>query len=110
MASSHWCHYGGPFACLPVSLALCLETAALVVLHSTGQAVTDTRLLVEASGCLIAAATAIRERGDRPGPVTLSAAVAAARRAVPPLSGTAPDPAAAADLAIALLAPLGTAH
>jgi predicted ATPase/DNA-binding SARP family transcriptional activator len=91
----------------PFPMALCLETATLVVLHTamTDQAVTDTSL-VEAGGRLLAAATAIRERGDRPGPVTLSAAVAAARLAIPPSSGTAPDPSAAADLATTLLAPL----
>jgi len=88
-------------------MALCLETAALVVLHpamagaGTGA---GTGVLVEASGRLLATAAAIRERGDRPGPVTLSAALPDARRAAPPDSGTALDLAGAADLAIDLLA------
>jgi predicted ATPase/DNA-binding SARP family transcriptional activator len=92
----------------PFPMALCLETATLVVLHTAlaDQAVTDPGLLIEAGGRLLAAATAIRERGDRPGPVTLSAAVTQARLALPPSSGTAPDPSEAAGLAATLLAPL----
>jgi predicted ATPase/DNA-binding SARP family transcriptional activator len=108
-------------------MALCLETAAVVVLHPAivlqpravdpagragtaigGQGIERTAAgvgaLVEASGRLLAAAAAIRARGDRPGPVTLSAAAAAARltAATPPES--APSLAEAADLALALLA------
>jgi predicted ATPase/DNA-binding SARP family transcriptional activator len=108
-------------------MALCLETAAVVVLHPAivsqpgavdpvgragtaigGRGIERTApgagALVEASGRLLAAAAAIRARGDRPGPVTMSAATAAARRtaATPPES--APSLAEAADLALALLA------
>ena len=79
-------------------MALCLETAALIVL---GQAGGDAP--VEASGRLLAAAATSRERGHRPGPVTLSAAVADALSALPQPPGTAADLAEAADLAIALL-------
>jgi hypothetical protein len=61
---------------------------------------------IEASGRLLAAAAAIRQRGDRPGPVTLATAVTQARLATPPPSGTALNPAEAADLATALLARL----
>ncbi|HEY6792579.1 MAG TPA: BTAD domain-containing putative transcriptional regulator, partial [Trebonia sp.] len=85
----------------PFPMALCLETAALVMLRAGA--------LAEASGRLLAAAQAIRERGDRPGPVTLSAAVAQARIA----TGTevlAPfEPMEAAGLAATLLGGLAGA-
>jgi tetratricopeptide (TPR) repeat protein len=77
----------------PFPVALCLETAALVVLP------TDT----EASGRLLAAAAVIREHGNRPCPVPLSAAIARARLAAPPPPGPALDPAEAAEEAAALL-------
>lgn len=79
-------------------MALCLETAALVVLAGTAA----TR---PAAARLLAAAQAIRERGDRPGPVTLSAAVAQARLSVG-TAVTVPASGAAQDLAAALLADL----
>jgi predicted ATPase/DNA-binding SARP family transcriptional activator len=99
-------------------MALCLETAALVLLE-VGPTAVDGGNPDEASGQLLAAAAAIRARGDRPGPVTLSAAVADARRALPaPLTGpawpvgptglgagAATDLAQLADRAIGLLAP-----
>jgi predicted ATPase/DNA-binding SARP family transcriptional activator len=108
-------------------MALCLETAALVVLHPAiviqpgvvdpagragtaigdhgiEQTAADAGALAEASGGLLAAAAAIRARGDRPGPVTMSAAVAAAHRTAAPLPEGAPSLAEAADLALALLA------
>jgi hypothetical protein len=82
-------------------MALCLETAALVLLRTGAPA--------EAIGRLLAAAQAIRERGDRPGPVTLSVAVAQARIA----NGTellAPsDPTETAGLAATLLRDLAGA-
>ena len=68
-------------------MALCLETAALVALHTamtTGRQGgdqdgridgADARVLAEPCGWLLATAAAIRERGSRPGPVPLSAAV-----------------------------------
>jgi predicted ATPase/DNA-binding SARP family transcriptional activator/tetratricopeptide (TPR) repeat protein len=81
-------------------LAVCLETAALVCL-SAG-------LDADAGQILLAAAAGIRERGKRPGPVTLGEAVAAARAgAAPPGSGApaaeAPGAEAAAELAIRVL-------
>jgi predicted ATPase/DNA-binding SARP family transcriptional activator len=80
----------------PFPMALCLETAALVVQH------TDT----EAAGRLLAAASVIRERGNRPCPVHMSAAIARARLAAPPSPGPALDPAETAGEAAALLASL----
>jgi predicted ATPase/DNA-binding SARP family transcriptional activator len=77
----------------PFPMALCLETAALVVLRAD----------VEASGRLLAAASVIRERGSRPCPVPLSAAIARARLAAPPPPGPAINPAEAAEEAAALL-------
>ena len=77
----------------PFPTALCLETAALVVL----------RVNIEASGRLLAAASIIRERGNRPCPVPLSAAIARARLAAPPSRGPGLDPAEAAAEAVALL-------
>ena len=79
----------------PFPMALCLETAALVVLPAD----------IEASGRLLAAASVIRERGNRPCPVPLSAAIARARLAAPPSPGPAVNPAEAAEEAAALLAP-----
>jgi hypothetical protein len=110
-------------------VALCLETSALVVLHpamairpgasgpagqinaaggsrATGSAVTGLRAGIEASGRLLAAASVIRERGNRPCPVPLSAAIARARLAAPRPTGPAPNPAEAAEEAAALLASL----
>lgn len=52
-------------------LAVCLETAALVCLHQPDSA--------EPARLLIAAAGVMRERGDRPGPPSLVAAVNQAR-------------------------------
>jgi len=101
-------------------MALCLETAALVVLDGAAA-------IRPAAARLLAAAQAIRERGDRPGPVTLSAAVARARLAVgaavtaergavtgsatadfgvPSARTTEPASDEAAELAVALLADL----
>jgi hypothetical protein len=80
----------------PFPMALCLETAALVVQHA------DT----EAAGRLLAAASVIRERGNRPCPVPMSAAIARARLAAPPSPGPALDPAETAGEAAALLASL----
>jgi non-specific serine/threonine protein kinase len=83
-------------------MALCLETAALVV-H---RGMMDSR---PATGQLLAAAAVIRERGDRPGPVPLSAAIALARLTAAAEPGTASgleaasEPAEAAGLAIDLL-------
>jgi predicted ATPase/DNA-binding SARP family transcriptional activator len=77
----------------PFPMALCLETAALVALPAD----------LEASGRLLASASVIRERGNRPCPVPLSAAIARARLAAPPPAGPAPDPAEAAEEAAALL-------
>jgi predicted ATPase/DNA-binding SARP family transcriptional activator len=80
----------------PFPMALCLETAALVVLPAD----------IEASGRLLATASVVRERGNRPCPVPLSAGIARARLAAPPPPGPAPDPADAAEEAAALLASL----
>jgi hypothetical protein len=82
----------------PFPMALCLETAALVMLRAGA--------LAEASGRLLAAAQAIRERGDRPGPVTLSAAVAQARIATATEVLAPFEPMEAAGLAATLLAGL----
>ena len=118
----------------PFPMALCLETAALVALHpamtirpgasgpvgrisaagggrATEPAVTGLQARIEASGRLLAAASAIRERGNRACPVPLSAAIARARLAAPPSRGPAVNPAEAAearaaDEAAALLASL----
>ena len=80
----------------PFPVGLCLETAALVVLDAD----------IDASGRLLAAASVIRERGNRPCPVPLSTAIARARLAAPPPPGPALDPARAAEEAAALLASL----
>jgi predicted ATPase/DNA-binding SARP family transcriptional activator len=94
----------------PFPMAVCLETAALVVLHAAMAIRPATSAGVEAaaSGRLFAAAEAIRKRGDRPGPVTLAAAAGQARLAVEAAEAAepAPEPAEAADLAVALLAGL----
>ena len=82
----------------PFPMALCLETAALVVLGSN----------IEASGRLLAAGSIIRERGNRPCPVPLSAAITQARLAGPPPPGPAADPAEAPEEVVALLAALAT--
>ena len=62
-----------------------------------------------ATARLLAAAEAIRKRGDRPGPVPLSgdaarAGLSRAGLSRPPLPEIGPSPAEAADLAVALLA------
>jgi predicted ATPase/DNA-binding SARP family transcriptional activator len=111
----------------PFPMALCLETAAVVLLHpamvasrpgavgpagragAAGAAGTIDEALadagvVQASGRLLAAAAAIRARGDRPGPVPLSAATARARLACPPPETGDGGPEDAAELAVALLA------
>jgi len=71
-------------------LAVCLETAALVCLTGSAGASVSSRLL--------AVAAVIRDRGNRPGPPALTAAVTQARAAMAP----APDPASDLDEAIAL--------
>ncbi|MGD0701080.1 MAG: BTAD domain-containing putative transcriptional regulator [Trebonia sp.] len=81
----------------PFPMALCLETTALVVLPAD----------IEASGRLLAAASVIRQRGNRPCPVPLSASINRARLAAPGSAGPAVEPAEAADEAVALLADLG---
>jgi predicted ATPase/DNA-binding SARP family transcriptional activator len=86
-------------------LAVCLEAAALVCLAG-GVAGSPGPADPSVAGRLLAAAAAIRERGDRPGPPTLRGAVDEARAATaasvvatgPPLG-----PAAAAELATAAL-------
>jgi hypothetical protein len=125
----------------PHPMALCLETAALVILHQAtairpaasdpdarmgaagnSPAAAGSCVLREASAWLLAAAQAIRERGDRPGPVTLPVPVAQARLAAGAVTGavtaglatssppaTAPEPAEAADMAVTLLQALATA-
>ncbi|HEX9066381.1 MAG TPA: BTAD domain-containing putative transcriptional regulator [Streptosporangiaceae bacterium] len=84
-------------------LAVCLETAALVVLAGSsgkGGAAGDGEAGLDAAR-LLAAAAAIRGRGDRPGPPALRAAADAARAALGPLpAGPVPDPDAAAQLAL----------
>ncbi len=77
-------------------LALCLETAALIV------APADT----EGSGRLLAAASVIRKRGNRPCPVPMSTAITQARLAAPAPPGPAINTTQAADEAAALLAAL----
>ncbi len=57
-------------------LALCLETAALICLAR------DRPDSVATAGVLLDGAAVVRERGQRPGPVTLSAAVTRARAAI----------------------------
>jgi hypothetical protein len=88
----------------PFPMALCLETAAVVLLDGAGDAAGGTELAV-AAGHLLAAAEAIRERGDRPGPATLSGDVTRARLAAA-RPATPRDPADAAELGAALLATL----
>jgi ATP/maltotriose-dependent transcriptional regulator MalT len=83
-------------------IALGLETAALVVQRAPVRPEAD----IEASGRLLAAATAIRERGNRPCPVPLSPAIAQARVVAPPPPGPALDPAEAVQEAAALLTAL----
>ena len=85
-------------------LAICLETAALV-LHAAGG-------LDDDLAALLGAAAAIRERGDRPAPAPLAAAVVALRAQLPtqlldvrPLSAT-----DAGRLAVALLPALPPRH
>lgn len=84
-------------------LAVCLETAALVCLARSGPGDSGT------AARLLAAAAAIRERGDRPGLPTLRAAVDAATAAVAAqIADARDDPGtdlAAAALAIAGLRP-----
>ena len=80
----------------PFPTALCLETAALVGQHAD----------IEASGRLLAAASLIRERGNRPCPVPLSASITQARQAAPPPPSPALDPVQAIGEAAALLASL----
>jgi predicted ATPase/DNA-binding SARP family transcriptional activator len=92
------------------AMALCLETAALVLLAGAGQATGDGEL-ADAAGRLLATAGLIRDRGDRPGPATLSgdvarARLAAGRSAAAGLPAMPPEPAEAAELGIALLATL----
>jgi predicted ATPase/DNA-binding SARP family transcriptional activator len=82
-------------------VALCLETAALVVQRAAMRLRPEAG--IEASGRLLAAASVIRQRGNRPCPVPLSPAIARARLAAPPPSGPAPDPAEAVPQAAALL-------
>jgi predicted ATPase/DNA-binding SARP family transcriptional activator len=91
----------------PFPMALCLETAAVVLLDGAGQAAGDAEL-AQAAGRLLATAEAIRDRGDRPGPATLSgdilrARLAAARPAWPAMPQ---QTAEAAELGAALLATL----
>lgn len=88
-------------------MALCLETAALVCLAGSAQAAG-----AAVAGDLLAAAAVIRERGDRPGPLTLAAQAEAARAqaaraAAGRASGTVPDLHAAVALAIAVLGQAG---
>ena len=85
----------------PFPMALCLETAALVMLRAGAHD--------GASGRLLAAAQAIRERGDRPGPVTLSAAVVAARITTGAEVPAPLEPTEAAGLAFTLLGGLAGA-
>ncbi len=91
----------------PFPMAVCLETAALVVLHGTSAIRPAAGAIVGAASRLLAAAQAIRERGDRRGPVTLAAAVGQARLAVEAAAtGQTQAVTEAADLAVALLAGL----
>jgi len=98
---------------LPFSfpLAIPLEAAALVILSSAGPDLSPgerTALRRRGAG-LLAAAAAIRARGDRPGPPTLRAAVdqATAGLPAPPEAGRpVPDPARAAGQALDVLADL----
>ena len=97
----------------PYPMALCLETAALVLLDSAGhdeagQAAGDGEL-ARAAGQLLATAELLRNRGDRPGPATLAGDVARARLAAGRHTATALEPAAAAELGVALLAALSAA-
>jgi predicted ATPase/DNA-binding SARP family transcriptional activator len=75
-------------------LAVCLETAALVCLARPDDGQT--------AGPLLTAAAAIRQRGNRPGPPTLRAAVHQARAAVARLGQQADAPAADLDATVAL--------
>jgi predicted ATPase/DNA-binding SARP family transcriptional activator len=86
----------------PFPIALCLETAALVVQRAPVRPEAG----LEASGRLLAAATAIRERGNRPCPVPMSPAVAQVRLVAPQPPGPTLDPAEAAQEAAALLTAL----
>jgi hypothetical protein len=89
-------------------LALCLETAALVCARQPAGGVRRAGVISD----LLIAARAIRDRGDRPGPVTLAVAVEQARAVAadagtsgrpPSESGPVPDADAAAALAVAAL-------
>jgi hypothetical protein len=95
----------------PFPLALSLETAVLVLLDGgqlddgqldgSGQPPTaDARAL----GRLLAAAEAVRQRGDRPGPVPLAGDLARTRRVLAPLPEPDFDLAGAVELGLALLA------
>ncbi len=80
-------------------LAGCLETAALVCLAGSREPDPAGTALV-----LLAAAAAIRKRGDRPGPVTLSEAVLAAEAELGvPAAGSVTGVAAAVELAVRIL-------
>jgi len=92
---------------VPFPMALCLETAALVLLDGAGHATGDAEL-ARAAARLLATAEAIRDRGDRPGPATLSGDVTRARLTAtrPASPAMPPQTAEAAELGASLLAAL----
>jgi len=81
-------------------MAACLETAALVCLASdeAGRGAS-----AEVSQVLLDGAAVIRERGRRPGPVTLSEAVVNARAGLKPAAPGTADVEVAAELAVRVL-------